>query len=92
MLESRSRITLSRSIDEWVHEALTAPGLRMVDLSPEVSLESTRLPGNVQGDPADRMIIATARVTGGTLVTCDQAILEYGKAGHVRVRDGRRSS
>jgi PIN domain nuclease of toxin-antitoxin system len=92
MLEAKGRITLSRSIDEWMRAALTAPGLRLVDLSPEISLESTRLPGSPHGDPSDRMIVATARVLGGTLVTCDDQILSYGAEGHVRVRDGRKKS
>ncbi len=89
MLEAHGRITLSRSIDEWVRAALTAPGLRLVDLTPEVAVESTRLPGDPHGDPADRMIIATTRVLGGTLVTCDEQILAYGASGHLSVRDGR---
>ena len=92
MLEAKGRITLSRSIDEWIRAALTAPGLRLVDLTPEIALESTRLPGTPHGDPSDRMIIATARVLGGTLVTCDDQILSYGTEGHLRVRDGRRKS
>ena len=89
MLEARGRITLSRSIDEWVRAALTAPGLRLVDLTPEIAVESTRLPGDPHGDPADRMIIATTRVLGGTLITCDEQILAYGARGHLSVRNGR---
>jgi PIN domain nuclease of toxin-antitoxin system len=92
MLEAGSRITLSRSIDEWVRVALTAPGLRLVDLTPEVAVESTRLPGGPHGDPADRMIIATTRVLGGTLITCDEQILAYGAGGHLSVRDGKAKS
>jgi PIN domain nuclease of toxin-antitoxin system len=92
MLEANGRITLSRSIDEWVRAALTAPGLRLVDLTPEISIEGTRLPGTPHGDPADRMIVATTRVLGGTLVTCDDQILSYGAEGHVRVRSGRKKS
>jgi PIN domain nuclease of toxin-antitoxin system len=92
MLEARGRITLSRSIDEWVRAALTAPGLRLVDLTPEIAVESTRLPGNPHGDPADRMIIATTRVLGGTLITCDDQILAYGASGHLSVRNGRSRS
>jgi PIN domain nuclease of toxin-antitoxin system len=92
MLEARGRITLSRSVDEWLGSALKAPGLRLVELNPEIALESTRLPGEIHGDPADRIIIATARVLGATLVTCDDAILEYGGTGHVRVRNGRSRS
>ena len=89
MLEARGRITLSRSIDEWVRAALTAPGVRIVDLTPEIAVESTRLPGDPHGDPADRMIIATTRVLGGTLITCDEQILAYGARGHLSVRNGR---
>ncbi len=92
MLEARGRLTLSRSVDEWVRAALTAPGLRLVDLTPEIAVESTRLPGNPPGDPADRMIIATTRVLGGTLITCDDQILTYGASGHLNVRDGRSRS
>lgn len=89
MLEAKSRISLSQSIEEWIKAALTAPGIRLVDLSPVIALESTRLPGSPHADPADRIIIATARVLGSVLVTCDERILAYGKSGHVRVRNGR---
>jgi PIN domain nuclease of toxin-antitoxin system len=89
MLEAKGRITISRSIDEWVRAALGVTGLRLVDLSPEIAMESTRLPEDPHGDPSDRMIIATARVIGATLVTCDQQILAYGAQGHLRVRNGR---
>lgn len=89
MLEAKGRITLSRSIEEWTRAALTGPGIQLVDLSPDIALQSTRLPGGPRGDPADRIIIATARVLGGTLVTCDAAILAYGASGHVRTLDAR---
>jgi PIN domain nuclease of toxin-antitoxin system len=88
MLEARGRISLSQSVDEWMAAALTAPGVRLVELSPEIALESTRLPGEPPKDPADRMIVATTRVLGATLVTCDEEILDYGSTGHVRVRNG----
>ena len=89
MLEAKGRITLSRSIEEWTRAALTGPGIQLVELSPDIALQSTRLPGRPHGDPADRMIIATARALGGTVVTCDTAILAYGASGHVRTLDGR---
>ena len=92
MLEKRGRITLSRAIDEWIRAALTAPGLRLVDLSPEIALDSARLPGEPHGDPADRIIVATTRVLGATLITRDKQILRYAAAGHVRARDGKRRS
>lgn len=89
MLEAKGRVTLSRSIDEWTRTALTGPGLQLVDLSPGIAIDSTRLPGALHGDPADRMIVATARATGGRLATCDERILEYGSRGHVRTLDAR---
>ena len=89
MLAAKNRITVSRSIDEWTAAALAAPGIRLVELTPEIALESTRRPGEVHGDPADRLIIATARVLGATLITCDDRILDYASGGHVRVRNGR---
>jgi PIN domain nuclease of toxin-antitoxin system len=92
MLEAKRRITLSRSIDEWVNAALTAPGTRLVELTPEIALESTRLPAELHGDPADRIIVATTRVVGGTLITCDDRILEYSARSHVRTRNCRSRS
>lgn len=90
MLEKRRRISLSLSINEWVNRALTVPGLRLADLTPEIALESTRLPGDVHGDPADRIIMATTRILGGTLVTRDKQILAYGRQGHIRTRNALR--
>ena len=92
MLAAKRRITLSHSIDEWAAAALAAPGIRLVELTPQIALESTRLPGAAHGDPADRLIIATARVLGATLATCDDRILEYASHGHVRARNGRSRS
>ena len=50
-----------------------------------VLVASTTLPGTPPNDPADRIIIATARAFGYVLATRDAKILEYGAQGHVRV-------
>ncbi len=89
MLEARGRISLSRPIEEWVRAALRAPGIRLLPLSPEVAIASTRLPGDPRGDPADRVLVASARVTGGRLATCDQEILDYSREGGLAVLDAR---
>ncbi len=89
MLEAKGRITLSRSVHEWVNDALTATGLRLAELTPAIALDSARLPDEPHADPADRIIIATARVLGATMITCDERVLAYGASGHVRVRNGR---
>lgn len=89
MLEARDRIRLSRPVEEWVRAALRAPGVRFLDLSPEIAIQSTRLPGEPHGDPADRILMAGARVAGARLVTQDEAILDYGASGHLAVLDAR---
>jgi PIN domain nuclease of toxin-antitoxin system len=84
MLDEKGRLRLIPDRLEWVRRALTAPGLSLLPLSPEVAAESTRLPGDFHGDPADRIIIATARVNAGTLLTKDRRLLAYAKAGYVK--------
>jgi PIN domain nuclease of toxin-antitoxin system len=56
-------------------------------MTPDIAIESTRLPGVLHGDPADRIMIATARAMGASLMTCDRAILHYANAGHLRAFD-----
>ena len=48
----------------------------------DVAIEAVQLPAELHADPADRMIVATARVHGWRLATRDNRLLEYGKAGH----------
>ncbi|MCH7930055.1 MAG: type II toxin-antitoxin system VapC family toxin [Proteobacteria bacterium] len=85
MLEARGRITLAKPCPEWVDDALAAPGFALAPLSPDVAVESVRLPQPFHDDPADRLIVATARVAGAALVTRDRRILDYGARGHLRV-------
>ena len=86
-LEAARRIQLSVDVRAWVGRALAFPGVQLKGLSPAIAIESTRLPGSLHRDPADRILIATARLTGAALVTCDERILAYAKKGHVRVVD-----
>lgn len=83
LLESKGRITLNKPCDEWIREALATPGLRLAPLTPEIAVASTRLPGFLHGDPADRIIVATARHLGAALLTKDRGLLAYGEQGHV---------
>lgn len=85
LLVARNRIALSMPLPEWVEQAAALPGLGVRVLTAEVALESTSLPGNLHADPADRFLIAEARVAGLTLVTADRKIIDYGRAGQVRV-------
>lgn len=85
MLESKGRLTFDQNCNAWVKDALAAPGVSLVPLEPEIAVASTRLPADFHGDPADRIIVATARTHGHTLVTADGAILSYAKSGNLSV-------
>jgi PIN domain nuclease of toxin-antitoxin system len=89
MLEAKGRITLSRPLQEWVRAALRAPGISLLEISPEIAIESTRLPGTAHGDPADRILIASARAVGGRLATCDGRLIGYAEQGHLVALDCR---
>ncbi len=84
MLESKGRLQLHMDCIEWVSETTRRAGLRIIPLSPEIAVASTRLPGDLHGDPADRIIAATARREGAILVTRDRALLGYAAQGHLR--------
>ncbi len=84
MLESKGRIVLAMPCARWVEAALTAPGLDLSPLTPEVAVESVYLPGDFHDDPADRMIVATTRLADATVATRDRRILDYATLGHVK--------
>lgn len=77
MLENKKRIVLDQPILDWLNRALSAPGVNLVTLSPEIAVESTCFPKGFQGDPADRIIVATAKVNGFALITRDKKIIEH---------------
>ena len=85
MLEARGRIVLTQDPLDWVRASVAQAGIVVEALSPEVMVSSTRLPGDLHGDPADRFIVATARRMGAALVTRDRQLLAYGAQGHVAV-------
>jgi PIN domain nuclease of toxin-antitoxin system len=85
LLESKGRLALYMSCERWVEEALAMPGLRLVNLTPKMLIHSARLPGEFHGDPADRILVATAQIEGARLMTKDRRILSYGRSKHVRV-------
>ena len=73
----KQQLVLDRSFDEWLDLATMREGLHMAELTRPVLVESCRLPGTFHGDPADQMIVATARHHGAVLVTKDRAIRDY---------------
>jgi len=84
MLEKRGRVGLPMNIRLWVEQALRKPGIAVAELTPEIVIESVNLPGEMHGDPADRMLVATARVLGATLLTKDAQLLGYSRQRHIK--------
>ncbi len=86
LLESKKRLRLPMSVHEWVERALDRPEIRLIGLEhASTVIDSCRLPGDFHPDPADRLLVATARREKAVLVTQDRKILDYGASGHVRV-------
>ncbi len=85
LLEAKGRLRLSVPARDWVQRALDVPGMRLADFGVEIALACHALPGGLHADPADRILVATARHLGVRLATRDRQILAYGKAGFVQV-------
>ena len=90
LLAHKGRVTLGKEAGAWIGEALALSGVHLTPLLPSIAVDSVRLPGEAHGDPADRIIIASARHVGVPLLTADKAILRYGEAGYVAVQDASR--
>ena len=87
LLVSKGRLALQADVMDWVRDALRIPGLTLAPLEPEIAVASTRLPFEMHPDPADRILVATARHLGATLVTADGALLELAGKGYFRAMD-----
>ena len=72
-----NRLLLPLPVEDWLTRALAYPSVHLLPLTPRISVESTRLPGDFHKDPADQIIVATSRVYDCPLVTYDDKILKY---------------
>ena len=71
------RLILHCPVDEWLETALDYPGIQLLALTPEIVVASTQLPGEFHRDPADQLIVATARIYDCPLLTIDDKVLKY---------------
>lgn len=78
MLSSRGRIALRLPLRDWLEAAVAPPLVRRLSISPAVAAEVASLPESFPRDPADRIIVASARVAGASLATQDHRIIESG--------------
>jgi PIN domain nuclease of toxin-antitoxin system len=87
MLVKRGRLSLNTNVSRWTEEALSKQGINLLPFSPEIAIESVNLPDPIHKDPADRILIASARVERMTLVTRDLDVLDFAtrtKLAHLR--------
>ena len=72
-----NRLELRCPVGVWIEQALAYPGIRFVYLTPRIAVESTLLPKPFHRDPADQIIVATARIRGCPVLNADTRILKY---------------
>jgi len=76
-LLEHGRLKLACPVEEWMTLALQLPGVRLLELTPQIAITSTKLPGKFHRDPADQIIVATALVYDLELLTADEKIRKY---------------
>lgn len=69
----------------WFAKLMAAPRIRAAPFTPEIAIDASFLPGDLHADPADRLLIATARHLAAPIVTRDSRIIVYAASGHVEV-------
>ena len=77
MLAAKGRLVFDRDVEVWLELALRLPNIQLAHLSPRIAARSARLEEGFLGDPADRIIVATALEHGCPIVSKDQRIRRY---------------
>jgi len=86
MLVERKKVDLENDPLDWIEELLKK-GFTLLPITPSIAINSSRLPESPHGDPADRLLVATANEHHAILVTHDRKILDYGKGKFIGVYD-----
>lgn len=77
MLVARGRVALSLDVETWLSVVGEIEAVEFVPVTNEIGMKSVTLPGEFHKDPADRIIVATARKLAAPLVTADEKIRAY---------------
>lgn len=85
MLAAKGRLQLLIRPERWFANLFEVPGVLLAELSPDMLIASSHLPGKPPRDPIDRILAATAREIGATLITRDRGLIDYGGQGHIAV-------
>lgn len=83
MLAAKGRIALNCDAMEWRRRALDRAGLEEITVDGLIAVQAVLLPDPFHADPADRLIVGTARTHSLEIATADRKILDYGRLGHV---------
>jgi PIN domain nuclease of toxin-antitoxin system len=84
LLVRKGRLRLDLDPLVWFERFLALPGVRLTPLTVPAAIQSAFLAEPFHGDPANRLLVATARALPATLITRDARILGYAHAGHLR--------
>lgn len=77
MLVTKGRLMLTMDVESWLDKVENFPGIQFIPIDTAIARKSVMLPDTLHPDPADRIIIATARQLGATLITSDKKIRSY---------------
>lgn len=84
--EAKGELVFDMPLSKWFPLALPANRVRLLEITPEIAVDATRLPGWEHKDPGDQIVVATARVHGLKVLTSDAKILKYRRVGSVSSR------
>ncbi len=79
LLAKRRKLTLPLGVESWVENALQLAGVHLLSFSPAIAIETVALPSPMHKDPADRILVASARVERLRLATLDGEILAFAR-------------
>lgn len=89
--EAKGELVFGMALSKWFQLALPANRVRVLEITPEIAIDATRLPGWSHKDPADQIIVATARLHGLKILTSDTKILKYRQVASMASRKEARS-
>ena len=83
--DGRPAVVFKPDPQTWFATLLSQVIIKEAQFTTKIAIDSSFLPGSFHGDPADRLLVATARNLNIPLLTRDQKIIDYSAAGHVQV-------
>jgi PIN domain nuclease of toxin-antitoxin system len=86
LLVRKQRLDLPIGVERWVQRAFELPGIQLAPLTPQIAIASVQLPDTLNKDPSDRILVATARIQGFTLVTRDKDIIRFAKKSNLSLQ------